>query len=248
VAGADATVSCPGLPGSSTEPGRVYILLGPPATIHLPERSTSAGLTTPFLYGYFAYRKSRGRVQGHVMFNGSGDGRYVLSPQGGIFGALARAVSRAIVSPDLTAVPSWTPTPPAWARFQITLLTAFKEGHELERQMLPAGVSRAVEDVRTILPYSRYDFVDSIAFSGSSNEPVNATMRGPVGKPYSVSLRFSASPEKADVSSFRVTRQDGSEIVSSAFSIAPGETVSLGASRIGDGTVASLFFVTWLRE
>ena len=156
---------------------------------------------------------------------------------------------RAIVSPTLNAVPAWAPVPPAWQRFQVTLVHASTSPARSDRiGMTPPGVSKAVVDMRGLLPWKSYDFVDAITFSARTAQPAKSTILGPAGKPYRVALRYTDAGASLAVSPFRVEHDGGTEIVSTTFAIKPGETVSVGASRGGEAKEALLFFVTWLAD
>jgi GWxTD domain-containing protein len=245
------------LRGALTDPGRVYILLGQPKSISLPAfaaaSAPSSGTThgvgsVPQSIGTFYYTNPRALhlADGLLRFVSLG-GAYVLSPLGNSYGALLDASNRAIVNPALRAVPSWAATAPAWQRFQVTLLHASSERARERVEILPADVTKAVDDVRALLPWKTYQFADGVTFSARDAQPATATMLAQAGKPYRVVLRFTDAGASLNISPFQVSRE-GNEILSTTFAIKPGETVSVGASRGGEAKEALLFFVTWLAD
>lgn len=256
VAVADIVFTRNGTRGALTDPGRVYLVLGPPAGSSIPRFSAGSTPTggkgagsLPQSIGEFHYSNPRALhlAENFLRFVSIVDGPYVLSPQGNAFGALEDAVNRAIVNPALRAVPEWAPAPPAWQRFQVTLLHASSARPRERVEILPSGVTKAVDDVRSLLPWKTYQFVDAVTFSAQSAQPATTTMLAQAGKPYRVVLRFTDAGASLNVSPFQVTREEN-EILSTTFAIKPGETVSVGASRGGEAKEALLFFVTWLAD
>lgn len=256
VAVADIVFTRNGTRGALTDPGRVYLVLGPPAGSVIPRFSGGSTPTggkgagsLPQSIGEFHYANPRALhlAESFIRFVSIVDGPYVLSPQGNSFGALEDAVNRAIVNPALRAVPEWAPAPPAWQRFQVTLLHASSARPRERVEILPAGVTKAVDDVRSLLPWKTYQFVDAVTFSAHSAQPATTTMLAQAGKPYRVVLRFTDAGASLNVSPFQVSREEN-EILSTTFAIKPGETVSVGASRRGEAKEALLFFVTWLPD
>jgi GWxTD domain-containing protein len=257
VAVADVVFTRNGTRGALTDPGRVYIVLGPPAGSSLPRfgvgRSPGGkgGGSLPQAIGTFHYENAGALhlADPLIRFVSIVDGPYLLSPQGNSFGALDEAVHRAIVSPTLRAVPEWAALTPAWRRFQVTLLYASASPEQHERiEIFPPGVTKAVDDVRALLPWKSYRFVDAITFGARSAQPATSTILAPSGKPYRVELRFTEAGASLNVSPFRVERANGDEIISTTFAIEPAETVSVGTSRGGDAREALLFFVTWIAD
>jgi GWxTD domain-containing protein len=258
VAVADVVFTRNGTRGALTDPGRVYIVLGPPAGSSLPRfgaGSTSSGQTRggslPQAIGVFRYENAGPLhlADPLIRFVSIVDGPYLLSPQGNSFGALDEAVHRAIVSPTLRAVPEWAALTPAWRRFQVTLVYASTSPEQHERlEIFPPGVTKGMNDVRALLPWKSYRFVDAITFSARSAEPATSSILAPSGKPYRVELRFTEAGASLNVSPFRVGRASGDEILSTTFAIEPGETVSVGTSRGGEAKEALLFFVTWIAD
>jgi GWxTD domain-containing protein len=245
----------PRLRGALSDPGRVFILLGPPASSNLPASgagSASSGGrgigSVPQSIGMFRYSNPTALhlADGVLRFVAIG-GPYVLSPLGNSYGALQDAIDRAIVNPALRAVPPWAPAAPAWQRFQVTLLHASSARARERIEILPPGVTKAVDDVRSLLPWKTYEFVDAVTFSAQSAQPAATTMLAQAGKPYRVVLRFAEAGASLNVSPFQVSRE-GNEIFSTTFAIKPGETVSVGASRGAEAKEALLFFVTWLAD
>lgn len=256
VALADLVFTRNGTRGALTDPGRVYILLGEPAASSVPRFSSVAASgggnnasSLPQSIAYFRYPRSArlGLADQTIRFVSLVEGPYVLSPQGNTYGALDEAMRRAIVSPALRTAPDWAAATPSWQRFQVTLLHAStsSRGPEIPA-ILPQGVAKAVNDVRSLLPYKSYSFVDSVAFSAQSMEPATSKMRAPGGKAYRVVLRFGETGATLEVDPFRVERNEGGEVMSTNFAIKPGETVSVGASNGDEATEALLFFVTWI--
>lgn len=252
VAVADVVFTRNGTRGALTDPGRVYIVLGPPAGLSVP-RFAGGSIPTggkgvgalPQSIGEFHYRNPRELhlAEGLIRFVSIVDGPYILSPQGNTFGALDDAVNRAIVNPALRAVPEW----PGAQRFQVTLLHASSLRARERVEILPSGVTKAVDDVRALLPWKTYQFVDAVTFSAQSAQPATTTMLAQAGKPYRVVLRFTDAGASLNVSPFQVSREEN-EILSTTFAIKPGETVSVGASRGGEAKEALLFFVTWIAD
>jgi len=253
VAVADVVFSRNRTRGALTDPGRVYIILGPPRFSRIPAYSNSGGGSSgkgigsvPQSVGSFVYENPRALhlADGTLRFVAILDGQYVLSPQGNSFGALDDAIRAAIVNPALRAVPASTPE---WQRFQVTLVHASTSTRRTERlEIFPPGVSKAIEDVSALLPWKSYQFVDGVTFSARNTQPATTTMLAQAGKPYRVVLRFTDTGASLDVSPFRVEREGAGEILSTTFAIKPGETVSVGTSRGGDAKEALLFFVTWI--
>jgi len=243
------------LRGALTDPGRVFIILGPPASIGLPAYDGSStpsgqsGGSVPQSIGTFRYSNPTALhlADGLLRFVALG-GPYVLSPLGNSYGALQDASKRAIVNPALRAVPPWAPAAPAWQRFQVTLVHASSTRGRERVEILPPGVTRAIDDVRALLPWKTYKVIDAVTFSAQSAQPATTTMLAQTGKPYRVVLRFTAEGGASlNVSPFQVSRE-GNEILSTTFGIKPGETVSVGASRGGEAKEALLFFVTWIAD
>jgi len=241
--------------GALTDPGRVYIVLGPPAGLSVPRFSgapastgkSAGGLPQSLAEFHYSNPRALHLAEGLIRFVSIVDGPYVLSPQGNTFGALEDAVTRSIVNPVLRAVPEWTAVAPAWQRFQVTLIHASSARARERDEILPPGVTKAVDDVRSLLPWKTYQFVDAVTFSAQTAQPATTTMLAQTGKPYRVTLRFTDAGVNLNVSPFQVSRE-GNEILSTTFAIKPGETVSVGASRGGEAKEALLFFVTWLAD
>ena len=257
VAWADVAFTRAGLRGAFTDPGRVYILLGAPESSTVPKYSGGVlsgrnGIgSVPQSIAFFRYANPTALhlADRSLRFVALADGPYQLSPQGNAYGALDDAVRAAIVSPALNAVPEWAPVPPAWQRFQVTLVHASTSPSRSELVgMAPPGVSKAIVDMRGLLPWKSYDFVDAITFSAHAAQPATSTILGPAKKPYRVVLRYTDAGASLAVSPFRVERSSGDEIVSTTFAIKSGETVSVGASSSGEAKEALVFFVTWIAE
>jgi GWxTD domain-containing protein len=257
VAWADVAFTRAGLRGAFTDPGRVYIILGAPENSTVPKYSSGSiggrsGVgSAPQSIAFFRYANPTAihLADRSLRFVALADGPYQLSPQGNAYGALDDAVRAAIVSPALNAVPDWAPVPPAWQRFQVTLVHASTSPARSELAgMAPPGVSKAIVDMRGLLPWKSYDFVDAITFSARAAQPATSTILGPASKPYRVVLRYTDAGASLAVSPFRVERSGGDEIVSTTFAIKSGETVSVGASSSGEAKEALIFFVTWIAD
>lgn len=257
VAWADIAFARHGLRGALSDPGRVYILLGAPESSTVPRFSGGSVSGTkgigslPQSIAYFRYANPTALhlADRSLRFVAIVDGPYQLSPQGNSYGALDDAMRAAIVSPSLNAVPEWAPVPPAWQRFQVTLLHASTSPARSDLiGSAPPGVSKAVVDMRGLLPWKSYDFVDAITFSARAAQPATSTILGPAKKPYRVVLRYTDAGASLAVSPFTVEREGGGEIVSTTFAIKAGETVSVGASSSGEAKEALIFFVTWIAD
>ena len=158
--------------------------------------------------------------------------------------------------------------PPASQAFQVSLLRADRSGSGTPGD-LPPAVAGALEDVRPFLPYTGYEMLDA-AFLRTT-ESGGVEMSGPDGRVYEAFLAFQGTPEDGEdlfVKRFVLEEKAGalrppraepagtdeSETVaplapsrtalSTSFSIAPGETVVVGTSRLGGGQSALVVLVT----
>ncbi len=155
--------------------------------------------------------------------------------------------------------------------FQVVLLVAERDGTSKLDEM-PKNARAAVEDVKDFLPFRSYRFVDAVALR--SNGGGRSLMNGPGGEDYEVSFDFRAGPsgvpeDELAVERFFLTRlgdngvpqpstgnQQNQEaiapaaprrLISTSFSVVPGETIVVGTSKLedhGGGGAAVVVLVT----
>ncbi len=258
--------------GSLTDRGRVYIVLGPPNGMpgingvgeNPSFRREGPGFTGVFTY----YPPQRWGLTGLVIFTENTMTReYKVDFQkSNIAGALADAVRHAIVNPDLHSVPAWAraQTPSEQQNFQIAMVVASTNGGE----SAPAGspsVVKAINDLRALLPFKRYDLVDSAQVTCRSGKVTNVEMKGPGGKAYRILFLYtnaSSGGKELTVSMFNVMRSPAGRpsatetaapeapesVFATSFAMSRGETLSVGSSRPSPSTDALLFFVTAVVE
>lgn len=267
VIAADRTYTSEGTRGSLTEPGRVLILLGPPRfwtsgeTGEVPytqppdpPRNTAQPVNSP---------KPQIYAQRELIFDydclscvhltkplrlvwSSLTREYTIDPQlSNATGALDFAVSRAIRNPELKNVPAWAHS--SDASLEVTLVSGGQSGRNTDATAYPAGVSRALKDVRSVLQYKRYRLEDRTVLQAKAGRQGESRVGG-IGTTYRVIATGTRSPDGQSirVGSFKVAPWSGGEtLIATDFTIAPGETISVGTSAAGGGD-ALIFFVTAL--
>ena len=155
--------------------------------------------------------------------------------------------------------------PPATQEFRVILLAADDSGDIPE---LPEGARQALEDIRTVTPYTGFSLIDSGWLRTSSHA---STTLGPMGS-FSVQVEFEGDP-RADgallVRRFNLAHRpliqtgtvgapermedipavrlgDQRQLIGSSFGIHVGETVVVGTSRINGGDQALVVLLTAL--
>ena len=95
--------------GALTDPGRVYIVIGPPERSGVAPRPPSAGrMSRELLFDYGKYPQKLGLTNTVVFIENMMTHEFNLDPQrANVTGALDQAVNKAIVNRDLHAVPDW---------------------------------------------------------------------------------------------------------------------------------------------
>lgn len=189
-----------------------------------------------------------------------------------VSGSVIAVVADAETQRRVAAALAERDVPPSSQAFQITLLRATRTNGGTPRE-LPSAIAKAMEDVKPFLPYHGYEVLDA-AFLRTSEEGF-AEMVGPEGRAYTAQLSFTGVPGEAGelfVQRFVLIESVGSLLapppptpaagggsetpapaprarqtaLSTSFSIAPGETVVVGTSRIGGGESALVVLVTAL--
>ncbi len=148
---------------------------------------------------------------------------------------------------------------------QISLLAASKTGPD-ELADLPENTRKAVEDVRSFLPFKSYRLLDSALLR--SHRGARTTLSGPEDREYVVafSLDGQQEPGKLLVRSFELVEKfmppaslltdDGDKgapaapasrmVMSSSFAADVGQTVVVGTSRLNGGDEALMVLFTSL--
>lgn len=264
VSEADKLFSNGGRRGSLTDPGRVYVVLGPPDRTFLPSPQPATGARgTKLRYIRFTYADPAAlRLTGPITFveNRKTQAFHIDPQNGNAFGALDRAARRAIVSAEMKSVPAWAQrfelqwndTAANTQNFLITLVRGSVRPSDNSTAALPPGVPEAIADLRTLLPYKSYELIDSTRMTSRGGGTVSGRLRGSGNTRYEVFVEFAVSAKKVNVSKFQVL-QEGEpgaaavprELMNLSFSMGRGETTSVGASNRQGGD-ALLFFVTAL--
>jgi hypothetical protein len=154
--------------------------------------------------------------------------------------------------------------------FHVTLVAASREAGGGGDADLPAGVAKALDDIRDFLPYRGYRVVDAALVR--ANREVHARLAGPDGEPMEAAFLFRAARDRDGgdggaylVERFRLERTPMAEDLArrardnasdrvaprvpepsldATFRIDRGETVVVGSSRIGDGDGALIVLLT----
>ncbi len=175
--------------------------------------------------------------------------------------------------PEAAPRPEVTPAPRSDARrtytFQLVLLTAELDG-PAGFEHVPANARKALEDVRTFLPYKSYHLLD-MAWMRSSGY-AEAQLSGPDGVSFSTQIRFRASsdePGRIDIQRFVLvspqplpkllgTPPAGGAataiapappirpVLESSFGMKAGETVVVGTAKLDGPSRALVVILTAL--
>jgi len=136
--------------------------------------------------------------------------------------------------------------------FGVTLVLGTRGTGELGT--LPAGVSKALADVKEFLPYKTYRVLDTLWMAGETN---NLILRGLGDEKYALGMRpiaQSATRSRVDLLRLSVAteaklkaaeeaRRFIPPLIDTSFNIQVGETVVVGTSRL-DGDDALILLVT----
>lgn len=265
VIAADRTYTSDRTRGSLTEPGRIIVLLGPPrfwtsgASGQVPysqppngQRASTDPVESPKPQIYlsseliFDYEcLSCLHLTKPVKLRQNDVTReYMIDTQlSNAVGALDYAAKHAIVSPDLNQVPDWAKN--ATKQLQVTAVTGIQRGRDTDSSVYTAGVLNALKQLRPTMPYKRYRLEDSTILQSKGGGSAES-QTGAAGRPYRVSV---SSVQAADgairLSGFAVAPYAGEPLLKTDVTLAPGETVPAGTTKLPNGDTL-IFFVTAL--
>lgn len=155
-------------------------------------------------------------------------------------------------------VPSSLPS--QLAGFSVVLVLGDRQEHQASADPLPADASRALDDVRALLPFKSYRMVDAQWTLGADRAPMK--LRGPEGRLYAFLLKASLLvPGRVAVSLCRLWelapqnsrstlpsglagsggQPDAPALIDTSFGMKVGETVVVGTSEFqGSGALVIL--------
>ncbi len=143
--------------------------------------------------------------------------------------------------------------PAATPQFQIVLVRAHKDGQGIS-SALPDNVHAALEDASTLLPYTRYELLDTGLVR--SQDSAELKLIDAEGQQYSVVLSFSLEPGpdplRIDFHRFQLAHRGNVDqtadarglLLSTSFDMALGETLVVGTSKLNGGGEGLIALVT----
>lgn len=144
-----------------------------------------------------------------------------------------------------TAFSQRTPVPPPQGFHLVVLLADNKPGEAVEG--LPAGVNKALTDVRELLPFKSYRVLDTVLLRGSG--PGTVRVAGAAGREYTAELRCGQMGQSLHIT-FWLKDYPSPEtrppVLTARFEMAPGETVVVGTSRVKGTEQALVLLLTAL--
>lgn len=155
-------------------------------------------------------------------------------------------------------------TPPKDRLFGIVLLQASSEGVD-ESGRLTADARKVLDDIRQLLPYKAFQYLDGILVRVAGNGRFE--LKGENGAIYEgiIDFRTGAEPDTLQINRFRLWRQSREvplpqsrrartdppvapvakkDLIDTGFSIRLGETLVVGSSQVGEGDQAVLVLLS----
>src|SRR6185295_4623794 len=151
---------------------------------------------------------------------------------------------------------------PLTQSFQVLLVAASTRGGDSGLEM-PPNVQKALGDLKGFLPFKSYELLDAVWMRATQDRPVEGRVSGRGGAGYEVRMRFrnlgSATDRSLFLDAFSVTEEPSMprppvagakegeaftprpsrDLISTSFSLKPGETIVVGTSKV-DGTSEAL--------
>lgn len=134
--------------------------------------------------------------------------------------------------------------------FQVVLLVGQKAPSNKPSDV-PENAAQALDDISRFLPYKSYHLVDvSLIRSSGAGE---TRIAGPEGQDYIVQLAYTTNTEsgKIFVRGFELANRGSGpdrSLISTSFSVDPGETIVVGSSRLNGGDQALIVLFTAIEE
>jgi len=151
--------------------------------------------------------------------------------------------------------------------FHVSIVAASRQSGDSAQGKLPAGIAKALDDLKDFLPYQSYRVVDSSLVRASSE--FHTRLAGPDGAPYEVDAVFSTDSggtsfliehfelhkmarmedlaremERSRAGIPAVVPMAPDPGISASFRIERGETVVVGSSRLDGGDGALIVLLT----